>query len=127
MLIGLTRSGVRNRWTVILSAPVVIMVLCAPALGADLEMGKKTYLNTCQVCHGERGDGQTFVVNVLSPPPRNFTSEISRKELTHARMIRSVTNGRPGTAMMPWKSRLSAGEIRDVVAFIRKQFMGFRD
>ncbi len=127
MLIGLTQNGVRKRWPVILAAPVAILILSTPALGVELEMGKKIYLNICQVCHGERGDGQTFVANVLSPPPRNFTSEISRKELTRTRMIRSVTNGRPGTAMMPWKSRLSTGEIREVVAFIRKEFMGLRE
>lgn len=94
---------------------------------ADMEKGSKIYKDTCQVCHGERGDGQTFVANALNPPPRNFTAEISKKELTRPRMIKSVTNGRPGTAMMPWKDNLSAAEISATVSFIRGKFMGLRD
>lgn len=94
---------------------------------ADLEMGRKIYADTCQVCHGERGDGQTFVANALNPPPRNFTTDTSKKELTRARMIKSVTHGRPGTAMMPWKNNLNAGEIGATVSFIRNKFMGLRD
>ena len=99
--------------------------------GADspdnLETGRKIYAETCQVCHGERGDGQTFVANALNPPPRNFTAETSKKELTRARMMKSVANGRPGTAMMPWKNNLSAEEISATVAFIRNKFMGLRE
>lgn len=105
----------------------LFLIAAAPKPSADLETGKKVYINICQVCHGERGDGQTFVANALNPPPRNFTSETSRKELSRARMIRSITNGRPGTAMMPWKSRLGAGDIHAVVDFIRYEFMGLRE
>lgn len=105
----------------------LFLIAAAPKSSADLETGKKVYINICQVCHGERGDGKTFVANALNPPPRNFTSETSRKELSRARMIRSITNGRPGTAMMPWKSRLGAGDIHAVVDFIRYEFMGLRE
>ncbi|OGW15519.1 MAG: hypothetical protein A3K09_07005 [Nitrospinae bacterium RIFCSPLOWO2_12_FULL_47_7] len=113
----------------VLLLPMTALALTAasPKPAADFAAGEKIYVNTCQVCHGERGDGQTFVANALTPPPRNFASEASRKELTRARMIRSVTHGRPGTAMMPWKDRLGSGEIRAVIAFIRSQFMGLRE
>ncbi len=75
------------------------------------------------MCHGEKGDGRTFVANVLAPPPRDFTSPASKKELTRQRMIRSVTEGRPKTAMASWKTRLTPKEIRAVVDHIRKEFM----
>jgi mono/diheme cytochrome c family protein len=103
------------------------LALSAPLAEADLGKGKKVYVDICQVCHGERGDGQTFVANALNPPPRNFTSKISKKELSRARMIRSATHGRPGTAMMPWKNRLTPAEIRAVVDYIRQEFMGLRE
>ena len=90
----------------------------------DLEMGKIVYLERCKVCHGMRGNGKSFAANVLNPPPRNFTSEQSKKQLTRERMINSATNGRPGTAMMSWKENLSKEEIRAVVHYIRRELMG---
>jgi hypothetical protein len=38
-------------------------------------------------------------------------------------MIQSVAEGRKGTAMMPWKSRLTQQEIHAVVLYIRKSLM----
>lgn len=91
---------------------------------SKLELGKKIYLKHCKVCHGVEGDGKSFAANALNPPPKNFTSEQSKKELTRKRMIASATNGRPGTAMMPWKENLSKEEIRAVVHYIRQELMG---
>lgn len=90
----------------------------------DLDLGRKVYLERCQVCHGLKGDGKSFAANALNPPPKNFTSAPSKKQLNQKRMIDSATNGRPGTAMMPWKDILSAEEIRGVVHYIRKELMG---
>ena len=90
----------------------------------DSETGRDIFFNHCKACHGTKGDGKTFAANVLNPPPKNFTSEKSKQELTEKRMIRSVTEGRKGTAMMPWKSRLSPKEIQTVVQYIRKELMG---
>ena len=42
-------------------------------------------------------------------------------------MINSVTHGRLGTAMMAWKDNLTIDEIRAVVFYIRRTFMGFSD
>jgi mono/diheme cytochrome c family protein len=92
----------------------------------QLELGKEIYLKRCKVCHGIEGDGKSFAANALNPPPKNFTSAQSKKELTWERMIASATNGRPGTAMMPWKDNLSKEEIRAVVHYIRKELMGGR-
>jgi hypothetical protein len=44
-------------------------------------------------------------------------------ELTRKRMITSVTNGRPGTAMMGFGNQLSQGDIEATVDFIREAFM----
>ena len=88
-----------------------------------LELGRDLFHKHCQACHGDKGDGKTFAANVLNPPPRNFTSEKSKKDLTEDRMIQSVTQGRKGTAMMPWKSNLKKNEIRAVVQYIRQKLM----
>ena len=90
---------------------------------ANLETGRYIFYKHCQACHGDKGDGKTFAANVLNPPPKNFTAEQSKKELTEERMIQSVTEGRKGTAMMPWGSNLTQKEIRAVVHYIRKKLM----
>ena len=89
----------------------------------DSETGRDIFFKHCKACHGDKGDGKTFAANVLNPPPKNFTSENSKQELTEDRMIQSVTEGRQGTAMMPWKSRLTQQEIHAVVLYIRKKLM----
>ena len=111
-------------WLIILSG-FVAGSHTAPA--ADLATGRKIYLDRCKVCHGVKGDGKSFAANALHPPPKNFTSAKSKKELTLERMIRSVTEGRDGTAMMPWENNLTAGEIRAVVHYIRRRLMTFPD
>ena len=89
----------------------------------DSETGRDIFFKHCKACHGDKGDGKTFAANVLNPPPKNFTSENSKQELTEERMIQSVAEGRKGTAMMPWKSRLTQQEIHAVVLYIRKSLM----
>jgi cytochrome c oxidase cbb3-type subunit III len=92
---------------------------------ADLETGRDIFYKHCKACHGDKGDGKTFAANVLNPPPKNFTAEKSKTELTENRMIQSVTKGRKGTAMMPWESNLTKDEIQAVVFYIRKKLMKF--
>ena len=90
---------------------------------SEVTLGKKIYHDRCEVCHGSQGDGKTFAANALFPPPKNFTTGTTKKELTRGRMIRSVTRGRPSTAMMPWESVLSKQEIYSVVDYIRQVLM----
>ena len=103
-------------------------MLCNSQVFAEtirLETGRDIFFKHCKACHGDKGDGKTFAANVLMPSPKNFTSEKSKQELTEKRMIKSVTDGRKDTAMMPWKSRLSQQEIKAVVNYIRKELMGY--
>ena len=103
-----------------------VLFLFAPqafAEGMNFYIGRDIFFKHCKACHGSKGDGKTFAANVLNPPPKNFMSEKSKQELTEKRMIRSVSEGRKGTAMMPWKSRLTSAEIRAVVSYIRFDLM----
>lgn len=100
-----------------------ILILASQSMAIELEVGRDIFYKHCKACHGDKGDGKTFAANVLNPPPKNFTTEASKKELTEKRMIRSITEGRKRTAMMPWQSRLTAKEIRAVAYYIRKKLM----
>jgi mono/diheme cytochrome c family protein len=102
-----------------------LSILQAFANPVDSDTGRDIFFKHCKACHGTKGDGKTFAANVLSPPPKDFTSEKSKQELTKNRMIRSVAKGRKGTAMMPWKSRLTAQEIQAVIEYIRKELMEY--
>lgn len=85
--------------------------------------GRKLYEQNCAVCHGDKGNTAVWAQNGLNPPPRNFTNELARQELTTERMVKSVTEGRPGTAMMSFTKKLSAKEIQLVVNYIQVAFM----
>jgi len=85
--------------------------------------GETTYTKYCSVCHGDKGNTAVWAKNGLNPQPRDFGSEQSKAELTRERMINSVANGRPGTAMMPHNNRLTGQEIVEVVDYIRAAFM----
>lgn len=78
------------------------------------------YHNYCSVCHGDRGDGRSRARNSLNPPPRDFTTA---GELTREAMVTIITHGKPGTAMVGWKTQLTTAEIESVTDYIRKTFM----
>ena len=102
--------------------------LAATAVAEESKVDKKKtiaalYLKNCSICHGDNGDGDTRARAGMSPQPRNFTTAQAAIELTRERMIRSVTEGRPGTAMVGHKGRLTPRQIEDLVDFIRANFM----
>ena len=116
-------------WRALLSTALFLIFISGSLLpkafadSSGLETGRDIFYKHCKACHGDKGNGKTFAANVLNPPPKNFTSEKTKKELSEERMIHSVTKGRKGTAMMPWESNLTQTEIQAVVHYIRKELM----
>jgi len=103
----------------VFSGLVSTSVLAAqPSINAAL-----LYHNYCSVCHGDRGDGQSRGSQALNPSPRNFTSEASKQELVRERIIHSITNGRPGTAMVAWKAQLNDREIAALADYLLATFI----
>ena len=95
-----------------------------PAATSDTNnRGRKVYAEYCSVCHGERGNGKSRASGSLMPPPRDFTNAAAKAELSRERMIKSVTFGRPETAMVGFKSQLSEKDIQAVVDYVRTGFM----
>jgi len=83
----------------------------------------KLYHDFCSVCHGDQGNGRSQAQSGLVPPPRDFTSFKVAAELTRDRMIHSITEGRPGTAMSAWGKRLSPEQIGALADYIQTEFM----
>lgn len=82
------------------------------------------YHDYCSVCHGETGDGRSHAVLGMEPKPRDFTSPESRAAMSRIRMIAAITHGVPGTAMVGWKTQLSASQIESIVDYVREHLMG---
>lgn len=111
-----------------MAAPVhARQVASAPAQSRDRIDASKLYHKYCAPCHGDHGDGNSRAQTALDPPPRNFTTAKAREELSLERMVTSVTYGRPGTAMVGWKRRLSEDQIAAIVDYVRKTFMQAHD
>ncbi|MDH5784233.1 MAG: c-type cytochrome [Chromatiales bacterium] len=85
------------------------------------------YHNYCSVCHGDRGNGQSKANMALNPPPRDFGSASSRRELTRERIIHAIANGRPNTAMVGWSSQLSGKETAALADYLLENFIHPQD
>lgn len=86
------------------------------------EAGRKIYNFRCYFCHGYSGNAQTLAATYLTPLPKNFAAT-DLDSLPLARMIQSITLGRPSTAMAGFAGILSDTDIRLVAEFVREEFM----
>lgn len=122
-----------------LAAGAVLLATCFAAGSAAAQATAwKSHLSTdapdvlyrqyCLVCHGDKGDGKTLAQYALDPPPRDFTSEKARNELSRAHMIEVLnkgtrtSKGKP-TAMVAWRDHFSREQIETVVDYIIVKFM----
>lgn len=88
----------------------------------DHEAGRKIYNFRCYYCHGYSGDARTLARTFLSPQPADFTSPGAAR-IGRKRMIDSIRDGRPGTAMAGFSGILAPREIERVADFVREEFM----
>jgi DMSO reductase family type II enzyme heme b subunit len=118
-------------WTVSLAA-VLLSAYPATRLPAqDTTKGKVVYVKWCAECHGLQGNAEGAAQHYMLPQPRDFTGAVYKVRTTasgnlptDADLMRAIDQGLPGSAMPEWKTRLSEGERRDVVAYI-KTFSAF--
>ncbi|HEU4764664.1 MAG TPA: c-type cytochrome, partial [Candidatus Eisenbacteria bacterium] len=67
-----------------------------------VNQGKQLYAINCASCHGTNGKGDGPASSALNPKPRDFTSGYWRYGGGVARIVQTITNGSPGTAMAPF-------------------------
>lgn len=116
--------------TLISLAALALAALLCPAvqaasstLAATDNQAAVLFHNYCSVCHGDKGDGKSRASGSLSTPPRDFTSEASRRELSRERILAAITFGRPGTAMVGWKTQLSEADIARLADHVYTRFV----
>lgn len=120
----------RPRWLkycLIVAGATICPSLAQAAEDSPAPDGDAIFQDYCSVCHGEFGNGRSRAMGGLIPPPSDFTSDASARDLTRERMIFSVTYGRANTAMTSWQKRLSTEEISAVIDHVRTFFMGIDD
>ncbi len=102
------------------------LALAGVAAADDSRSGRELYDYYCYQCHGYGGDARTLAAGYLDPPPRNFRRSDPAR-LDRARMLRSVAEGRPGTAMAGFGEVLDAAAIARVVDYVRAELLGRGD
>ena len=80
-----------------------------PASGKTAE---ENYKATCQPCH--MADGNAAL------KPMNFADGEWKHGTTPQALAKVITDGVPGTAMMPFKTRFSEQEILELAKYVRK-------
>ncbi len=76
----------------------------------DVSNGAKVYAAHCETCHGTP-DRRGNAVHLANPMFLETASD--------AYLRVAIVEGRPGTPMEPWQGKLTAGEIEDVIAYVR--------
>lgn len=104
-----------------------------PLIGDTLESyrsGQRLYRAHCAGCHGENGNGNGVVGQLLAPEPRDLADASWMSKQSDARLFEVISTGIPGTAMPGYRDGLSPDERAVLVRYLRyfadpvaKQFM----
>jgi len=100
-------------------AVLSIHAIAAPETSID---GRAIYNFRCYFCHGYSGNAKTVAASFLTPPPADFT-RFSEASLPHAKILATLRDGRPGTAMKPFASILSEAEMQALARFVFDEFV----
>lgn len=95
----------------------------AQAHDAPLDPQAKTqaealYHKHCLPCHGPAGQAPATFATTMAPAPTSFRQ--IQPTLAHAEKV--LADGVPGTAMIPWKTKLSDSERTLLARYVRSLF-----
>ncbi len=106
----------------VLSAAFFLTAGAGTAL-AD-EAAKKNFDTMCAACHGATGLGDGAAAASLTPPPANFADKARMGKLTDDILIKTITEGGAAVGKSPlmagFKGQLTADQIKEVAAYVRK-------
>ena len=97
---------------------IVGLSFAMPPASSQVEVGRVLYERHCMDCHGPEGRGDGKQALSLSPRPGNLISAQTSAK-SDQDLLKIIASGRPRTAMVGWKDRLSDEEQRAVLAYIR--------
>lgn len=92
-------------------AGATVLAAQGAAKAADAK-AEEIYKQKCIVCHAADGN---------SPLPNmSFADGVWRHGSSVKQVAKSITDGVPGTAMMPFKGQFSAQEVQALARYVRK-------
>lgn len=101
---------------------IVVLALLSGATLGHSAPASENWENHCTKCHGDDGRGQTKAGKKLQL--KDYTSAKVQAEMTDEEMTKVIGEGVNDKAgkekMKAYKSELSADEIKDLVAYVRK-------
>ncbi len=87
-------------------------------LMGDPEAGMHLYRKYCQVCHGEEGDGDGIMTNLMGIMPMDHTNPNETNSLDNNELVESILDGK-GRFMPAWRGILSQSDVEALVSYIR--------
>ena len=84
----------------------------------ELASGAKIYSATCSNCHQDDGTGGEITIEGRKLKPDDLTSA-KIKGFSDEKILGYIMNGVEDEGMPAFKGRLSEGEMRDVVGYVR--------
>lgn len=84
----------------------------------DENRGRVIFEAHCIVCHGLQGKGDGLSSEALIPKPRDFTDPEVKASLTKDSVMNAILNGKPGTQMEGWKSKLTLQDAHSVMEYL---------
>jgi len=87
-------------------------------LMGDPEIGMQLYQKYCKVCHGEEGDGEGIMTNLMGITPMDHTNPNETNSLSNEAIANSILDGK-GRFMPAWRGILSQGDVEALVSYIR--------
>ena len=97
------------------------LVFAAAATISQAAPAAENWENNCAKCHGADGKGQTKVGKKLNL--KDYSDAAVQAKMTEADMTKAIADGvteGDKEKMKAFKSELSADEIKDLVAYVRK-------
>jgi len=114
-------AGANKPANVAANKPSNIVATPLPSATIDeLASGRKVYEINCANCHKADGTGGPVEIEGKKLNPDNLTSD-KIKGFTDEKIIGYIMNGVEDEGMPAFKGKLSEGEMRDVVKFVRTE------
>ena len=99
----------------------------APEL-ADLtpaeRRGEALYQAACAQCHAADGTAENWIGRFLEPQPTAFTRSENDQDLDDAALKEAINAGVPNSSMPAFRSVLNEQDIDDIIAYLRRAFLG---
>ncbi len=87
-------------------------------LMGDPRVGLQLYHKYCRVCHGEEGDGDGIMTELMGITPMDHTNPNETNRLTNKQLVESILDGK-GRFMPAWRGILTQNDVEALVSYIR--------